>query len=195
MNSRALQLLVGLFMLLFLGAMLVLALRVSNLSSLASEDSYGLVAKFDSVGGLKRGAIVSASGVRVGEVSEIVYDGETFEAVVNLSIDAEFHYFPIDSSASIYTAGLLGSQYIGLEPGAEDDVLKDSDEIEYTQSALVLERLIGQMLFGRSSGNDSGEDADDSSDDDSGSSLDGVADTILDGASEDSSDGDSSDGS
>ena len=203
MNSRALQLLVGLFMLLFLGAMLVLSLRVSNLSSLASEDSYGLVAKFDSVGGLKRGAIVSASGVRVGEVSEIEYDGETFEAIVNLSIDAEFHYFPIDTSASIYTAGLLGSQYVGLEPGAEDDVLKDSDEIEYTQSALVLERLIGQMLFGRSSGNDSDEDSDDSSDDDSGSSLDGVADTILDGASDDSSgedssessDGDSSDGS
>ena len=191
MNSRALQLLVGLFMLLFLGAMLVLSLRVSNLSSLASEDSYGLVAKFDSVGGLKRGAIVSASGVRVGEVSQIVYDGETFEAVVNLSIDAEFHYFPIDTSASIYTAGLLGSQYIGLEPGAEDDVLKDSDEIEYTQSALVLERLIGQMLFGRSSGNDSDEDSDDSSDDDSGSSLDGVADSILDGASDDSSGGDS----
>ena len=195
MNSRATQLLVGLFMLLFLGAMLVLSLRVSNLSSLASEDSYGLVAKFDSVGGLKRGAIVSASGVRVGEVSEIVYDGETFEAIVNLSIDAEFHYFPIDTSASIYTAGLLGSQYVGLEPGAEDDVLKDSDEIEYTQSALVLERLIGQMLFGRSSGNDSDEDSDDSSDDDSGSSLDGVADSILDGASDDSSDGDSSDGS
>ena len=197
MNSRALQLLVGLFMLLFLGAMLVLSLRVSNLSSLANEDSYGLVAKFDSVGGLKRGAIVSASGVRVGEVSEIVYDGETFEAVVNLSIDAEFHYFPIDTSASIYTAGLLGSQYIGLEPGAEDDVLQDSDEIEYTQSALVLERLIGQMLFGRSSGNDSDEDSDDSSDDDSGSSLDGVADSILDGddSSDDSSGGDSGDSS
>ena len=203
MNSRALQLLVGLFMLLFLGAMLVLSLRVSNLSSLTDEDSYGLVAKFDSVGGLKRGAIVSASGVRVGEVSQIVYDGETFEAVVNLSIDADFHYFPIDTSASIYTAGLLGSQYIGLEPGAEDDVLKDSDEIEYTQSALVLERLIGQMLFGRSSGGDSEGDSDDSSDDDSGSSLDGVADSILDGASDDSSgedssdssDGDSSDGS
>ena len=195
MNSRALQLLVGLFMLLFLGAMLVLSLRVSNLSSLASEDSYGLVAKFDSVGGLKRGAIVSASGVRVGEVSQIEYDGETFEAIVNLSIDAEFHYFPIDTSASIYTAGLLGSQYVGLEPGAEDDVLKDSDEIEYTQSALVLERLIGQMLFGRSAGNDSDEDSEDSSEDDSGSSLDGVADTILEGGSDDSSGEDSSDSS
>lgn len=152
MNSRAIELLVGLFMLIFLGAILVLALRVSNLTSLSGGESYSLVAKFEGIGGLKEGAAVSASGVRVGEVGSIEYDSETFEAVVNLSIDTKFNFFPIDTSASIYTAGLLGEQYIGLEPGAEDESLADRDEIQHTQSALVLERLIGQVLFSRSGG-------------------------------------------
>jgi len=150
MNSRAIELLVGLFMLLFLSAMLVLALRVSNLTSLAGGDTYSLIARFENIGGLKAGAAVSASGVRVGEVSSIEYNAETFEAIVNLNIDAEFDSFPLDTSASIYTAGLLGEQYIGLEPGAEIDELVAGDEIDQTQSALVLERLIGQVLFSRS---------------------------------------------
>jgi len=150
MNSRAIQVLVGLFMLLFILAMLVLALRVSNLTSLSGGESYSLVAKFENIGGLKEGASVAASGVRVGEVSSIEYDAGTFEAIVNLSIDAKFNSFPLDTSASIYTAGLLGEQYIGLEPGAEIDALVDSDEIDQTQSAIVLERLIGQVLFSRS---------------------------------------------
>jgi len=150
MNSRAIELLVGLFMLLFLGAMLVLALRVSNLTSLSSGETYTLVAKFENIGGLSAGAGVAASGVRVGQVESIVYDSETFEAVVSLSIDAEYNTFPIDTSASIYTAGLLGEQYVGLEPGAEFDVLGNDDEIDQTQSAVVLERLIGQFLFSRS---------------------------------------------
>ncbi len=152
MNTRAIELLVGLFMLFFLAAMLVLALRVSNLTSLSGGESYSLTARFENIGGLKAGASVSASGVRVGEVSAIEYDGETFEAIVNLSIDTQFDSFPLDTSASIYTAGLLGEQYIGLEPGAEIDVLVNSDEIDETQSALVLERLIGQVLFSRSGG-------------------------------------------
>jgi len=139
MNSRAIELLVGLFMLLFLSAMLVLALRVSNLTSLAGGDTYSLIARFENIGGLKAGAAVSASGVRVGEVSSIEYNAETFEAIVNLNIDAEFDSFPLDTSASIYTAGLLGEQYIGLEPGAEIDELVAGDEIDQTQSALVLE--------------------------------------------------------
>jgi len=152
MNSRAIEMLVGLFMLLFLGAMLILALRVSNLTSLSGGETYGLVARFENIGGLKAGASVSASGVRVGEVNAINYDAETFEAIVDLSINTEFDSFPLDTSASIYTAGLLGEQYIGLEPGADIDVLVDSDEIDDTQSALVLERLIGQVLFSRSGG-------------------------------------------
>jgi len=152
MNSRAIELLVGLFMLIFLAAMLILALRVSNLTSLSGAESYQLVAKFENIGGLKDGAAVSASGVRVGQVNSIEYDAETFEAIVSLSIDTRYDSFPLDTSASIYTAGLLGEQYIGLDPGGDIDVLTDSDEIDLTQSALVLERLIGQVLFSRSGG-------------------------------------------
>lgn len=152
MNSRAVELLVGFFMLLFLVAILILALRVSNLTSLSGGDYYSLIAKFENIGSLKPKAAVSASGVRVGQVESIEYDPETFEAIVTLSIQQEFNSFPLDTSASIYTAGLLGEQYIGLDPGAEDDVLQNSDEIDQTQSALVLERLIGQVLFSRSGG-------------------------------------------
>ena len=152
MNSRAVELLVGFFMLLFLVAILILALRVSNLTSLSGGDYYSLIAKFENIGGLKPKAAVSASGVRVGQVDSIEYDPKTFEAIVTLSIRQEFNSFPLDTSASIYTAGLLGEQYIGLDPGAEDDVLQNSDEIDQTQSALVLERLIGQVLFSRSGG-------------------------------------------
>lgn len=152
MNSRAIEILVGLFMLLFLGAMFVLSMKVSNLTSLSSAEGYTLVAKFENIGGLKARAPVAASGVRVGEVTSIVYDPETFEASVTLSIDKNYDSFPLDTTASIYTAGLLGEQYIGLDPGAEDDVLQDSDEITLTQSAIVLERLIGQVLFSRSGG-------------------------------------------
>ena len=152
MNSRAIELLVGMFMLIFLAAMLILALRVSNLTSLSGAESYQLVAKFENIGGLKDGAAVSASGVRVGQVNSIEYDAETFEAIVSLSIDTRYDSFPLDTSASIYTAGLLGEQYIGLDPGGDIDVLTDSDEIDLTQSALVLERLIGQVLFSRSGG-------------------------------------------
>jgi len=152
MNSRAIEILVGLFMLLFLAAMFILSMKVSNLTSLTSTQGYTLIAKFENVGGLKERASVAASGVRVGEVTNIAYDPETFEASVTLSIDESYASFPMDTTASIYTAGLLGEQYIGLDPGAEDDVLQDSDEITLTQSAIVLERLIGQVLFSRSGG-------------------------------------------
>ncbi len=153
MNSRAIEILVGLFMLLFLGAMFMLAMKVSNLTSFTSSAGYTLIAKFENVGGLKARAAVAASGVKVGEVSEITYDPETFEASVSLIIDERFsNTFPTDTTASIYTAGLLGEQYIGLDPGAEEDLLQNSDEITLTQSAIVLERLIGQVLFSRSGG-------------------------------------------
>jgi len=152
MNSRAIEILVGLFMLLFLAAMFILSMKVSNLTSLTTTAGYTLIAKFENVGGLKERASVAASGVRVGEVINIAYDPETFEASVTLSINSSYDSFPMDTTASIYTAGLLGEQYIGLDPGAEDEVLQDSDEITLTQSAIVLERLIGQVLFSRSGG-------------------------------------------
>jgi len=151
MNSRATEILVGVFMLIFFAAMLVLALRVSNLTGLGSGAGYSLNASFDNVGGLKSGAPVSASGVRVGQVDAIVYDADRFSAQVTMSVNEEFvGAFPEDTTASIYTAGLLGEQYVGLEAGAEDIMLGDGDEVTLTQSALVLERLIGQVLFSRS---------------------------------------------
>jgi len=151
MNSRTTEILVGFFMLIFFAAMLFLAMRVSNLTSLGSSTGYALVAHFDNVGGLKSGAPVSASGVRVGQVESIVYDPDQFSAEVMMSVGEDFvGAFPEDTTASIYTAGLLGEQYIGLEAGAEDIMLGDGDEVTLTQSALVLERLIGQVLFSRS---------------------------------------------
>ncbi|MEE9332640.1 MAG: outer membrane lipid asymmetry maintenance protein MlaD [Granulosicoccaceae bacterium] len=149
MNSRTTEVLVGLFMLLFLAAMTILALKVSNLTSLSGAAGYQVHANFDNVGGLRVRAPVSAGGVKVGQVSQIVYDSDTFEAKVTLTIDEEFNLFPTDTSASIYTAGLLGEQYIGLEPGADDEVLEQDSEIDLTQSALVLERLIGQVLLNK----------------------------------------------
>ena len=152
MNSRTSEILVGLFMLLFLIAMFVLAMKVSNLTSLNNSEGYTLTAKFENIGGLKERARVSASGVRVGEVTRIIYDPENFEAMVTLKLDKAFDAFPLDTTASIYTSGLLGEQYIGLDPGAEEDFLQNDDEITLTQSAIVLERLIGQVLFSRSGG-------------------------------------------
>jgi len=151
--TRSVEILVGLFMLLFLAAMFILTMKVSNLTSLSGGDGYTVTARFENIGGLKARAPVSASGVRVGQVSSITYDPETFEANVTLSIENEFSQFPLDTTASIYTAGLLGEQYIGLDPGAEEDFLDEGAEITLTQSALVLERLIGQVLFSRSGGN------------------------------------------
>lgn len=150
MNTRTVEILVGLFMALFLGALVILAMKVSNLTSFSSGDGYTVSASFDNIGGLKNGAPVSAGGVRVGEVTSIVYDQKNYEAKITMNIQSQYTDFPLDTTASIYTAGLLGDQYIGLEPGADIDFLTDGDEITLTQSALVLERLIGQVLFSRS---------------------------------------------
>jgi len=149
MNSRSVEILVGVFMALFLAAMAFLVLKASNLTSLSGTSGYALYANFENIGGLRARAPVTAGGVRVGQVARIEYDAETFQAKVSLTIDEEFDSFPEDTTASIYTAGLLGEQYIGLEPGAEEDVLMPEDEITLTQSALVLERLIGQVLLNR----------------------------------------------
>ncbi len=149
MNSRSVEILVGVFMALFLLAMAILVLKVSNLASFSGNTGYSLYASFENIGGLKARAPVTASGVKVGQVSRIEYDPQTFQANVTLTIKDEFREFPEDTTASIYTAGLLGEQYIGLEPGAEEIFLEPEDEISLTQSALVLERLIGQVLLNR----------------------------------------------
>lgn len=150
MNSRAVEILVGVFMVLFFIALFILAMRVSNLNSITGGDGYAVTAKFDNIGGLKVRSPVSAGGVKIGKVSDISYDSETFQANVTLTIDKAFNSFPIDTSASIYTAGLLGEQYIGLDPGAEEEFLEEGSEITLTQSAVVLEKLISQFLFSRS---------------------------------------------
>lgn len=147
MTTRTLEITVGLFVAAGIAALVMLAMSVSNLASYGNGDGYEIKAHFDNIGGLKVRAPVSASGVRVGKVSHIEYDSETYEAVVTLSIDQQFDRFPVDTAASILTSGLLGEQYIGLEPGAEEEYLKPGDKLDITQSALVLEQIIGQFLY------------------------------------------------
>lgn len=146
MNSRTIEITVGFFMLLFFAAMFLLAVKVSNLASLGGSSGYTVTAYFENIGGLKPRAPVTASGVRVGQVSKIEYDAETYRARVTLIINEQYDQLPLDTIASIFTAGLLGEQYIGLDPGGDIDYLTDGGEIEITQSALVLERLIGRVL-------------------------------------------------
>ena len=147
MNStRKTEILVGAFMLLALLAFLALVMKISNLGSVTSQKSYSVTAQFDNIGGLRQRAQVTLSGVRIGRVTDIRYDPKSFRAIVTLSLNSDINYLPTDSQASIYTAGLLGEQYVSLEPGAEDDVLTDGDRIDLTQSAIVLEEIIGKVL-------------------------------------------------
>lgn len=146
---RAIEIGVGLFVAAGLAALFVLAMQVSNLSSMSNDQGYELVARFENVGGLKVRSPVSVGGVRVGRVAAIDYDMETFEAIVRLNVSQQYDRFPQDTSARIFTAGLLGEQYVALEPGGADELLKAGDTIQLTQSALVLEQIIGQFLFSK----------------------------------------------
>ncbi|WP_158972146.1 outer membrane lipid asymmetry maintenance protein MlaD [Paraglaciecola sp. L3A3] len=151
MKSRKAELLVGFFVVLTIAAGLLLALKVANQSMTNSGDSYILHAKFDNIGGLKERSAVKVGGVTVGRVDRIALDHDDFTPIVTMSISSEFKTFPETSSVSILTSGLLGEQYIGFQPGfAIDGIenLADGDYIEDTKSALVLEDLIGQFLFG-----------------------------------------------
>ena len=149
MNTRTLELLVGLFVAAGLAALFMLSMSVSNLTSYGGDEGYNISARFDNIGGLKVRSPVAASGVRIGRVTGIQYDVEGFEALVIMSIEPQFNAFPIDTSASILTSGLLGEQYIGLEPGAEEEYMKNGAEVDITQSALVLEQIIGQFLYSK----------------------------------------------
>lgn len=145
--TRKQEIIVGLFVSIGLLALLVLALKVSNLSLVSSSsNSYRITAYFENVGGLRAKAPVSVSGVKIGQVTSVAYDAKRFQARVDMQIDGTHRFLSTDTQASIYTAGLLGEQYITLAPGAEDEVLKDGDVIVHTQSALVLEELIGQFM-------------------------------------------------
>jgi len=148
MNKTVLDLWVGLFVIAGIAALLFLALKVGSTTAVSASNSYEVIARFDNIGGLKPRAPVKSAGVVVGRVSDIRFDNETFEAAVTLRLDKRYA-FPKDSSASIMTSGLLGEQYIGLEAGGDSQKLKDKDRVLITQSAVVLENLIGQMIYGK----------------------------------------------
>lgn len=146
-NSRVLEISVGIFVAIGIAALLVLAVNVSNVSSFSTAEHYSISANFDNVSGLKTRSAVSIAGVTVGRVTSIVVDPQTYEAVVEMTIDAQFNDIPVDSSVGIYTAGLLGEKYVGIEPGGAPDVLEEGSVIRLTQSSIVLEKLISQFLF------------------------------------------------
>lgn len=148
MNRKSIEIMVGLFVLLGMLGLLFLALQAANLATFGGNDSYSIQARFDNIGGLKVRAPVRSAGVTVGRVTAITLDGKTFQGLVTLDIDREFQ-FPRDSSAKIQTSGLLGDQYVGIEPGADEKNLSVGQVITQTQSAIVLENLIGQFLFNR----------------------------------------------
>jgi len=153
-----LEVLVGLFVALGVAALLVLAMKVANLADFSNDTGYRVDALFDNIGGLKVRSPVTMAGVRVGRVSAITYDPEAYQARVTLTIRPDFDMIPADTSASIFTAGLLGEQYVSLLPGGDERVLKDGSTLRLTQSAVVLEEVIGQFLY--SQGGD-GEKKDD----------------------------------
>ena len=148
MERTTIDLWVGLFMLVGLGALTILALKVGNTGSFAASETYRLTATFTNIGGLKPRAPVKSAGVVVGRVAEIGFDNEKFMAKVTMNIEARYK-FPKDSSASILTAGLLGEQYVGLEGGADEAVLAANDAVKLTQSAVVLEKLISQFMYSK----------------------------------------------
>jgi phospholipid/cholesterol/gamma-HCH transport system substrate-binding protein len=148
MERSMLDLWVGLFVCAGIGALLVLALKVGNMSGISVADTYKVYAEFDNIGGLKPRAPVKSAGVVVGRVADVSFNNQSFRARVTLNLDNRYK-FPKDSSASILTAGLLGEQYIGMDGGGDDQMLKDGDRLSITQSAVVLEKIIGQFLYGK----------------------------------------------
>ncbi len=146
-KQRGIEVLVGAFVAAGCVALFFLAMKVSNLGADPGGDGYRVTARFSNVGSLKARAPVSMAGVRVGRVESVRLDKSSYDAVVTLRIDAAVDSIPDDTFANIFTAGLLGEQYIGLEAGGSQEYLRDGDQLENTQSAMILEQLIGQFLF------------------------------------------------
>ena len=148
MNRSTIDLWVGIFVVLGIGALLFLALKVGNLATFSSSQAYNVQARFANIGGLKIRAPIKSAGVVVGRVADIRFDNESYEALVSMNLD--YHYqFPRDTTAKILTSGILGEQYVGLEAGGDGVMLKEGDRIRLTQSAVVLENLISQFLFNK----------------------------------------------
>ena len=148
MSRTALDLWVGIFVAIGFAALVFLAMKVGNFSGLDGSETYRVEAPFDNIGGLKVRAPVKSAGVLVGRVEEIRYNNERFQAEVVFTVDGRYK-FPVDTFANILTSGLLGEQYVGLEAGADGEMLKNGDRVLITQSAVVLEKLIGQFMFDR----------------------------------------------
>ena len=148
MHRKTIDVWVGLFVLLGVASLLFLALQAGNMSTISFSKTYAVTGKFDNIGGLKPQAPVKSAGVVVGRVGEISFDDKTYQALVRLDIEPGYK-FPKDSSLKILTAGLLGEQYIGIEPGGDTQNLVDGDRINRTQSATVLEDLINQFIYSK----------------------------------------------
>jgi len=139
--------LVGLFVAAGIAGLFFLSLQVSNLSSFYDKETYTITARFENSGGLKVKSPVSAAGVKIGQVSAINFDPKAYQSVVTMKIETDYNTLPDDTTASIFTAGLLGEQYVNLEPGGSETFLQDNGKIDITQSAIILEKAIGQFLF------------------------------------------------
>ena len=147
--TRTVEIGVGLFVSLGLAALVMLSFKVANLNTIDTTHGYKLTAYFENIGGLQVRAAVKMGGVLIGRVTKIGYDPKRYQAVVEMRVDEAYKQIPVDSSASIFTAGLLGEQYVGLDPGGETAVLADGAEIKLTQSALVLERALQEFLYSK----------------------------------------------
>lgn len=146
-QTRSIEVGTGLFVLLGLAALFFLTTQTTGNDTFSTSDAYNVTARFTNVGSLKNRAPVAMSGVTIGRVTSVEFDPVALDAVVTFRIDNRFNQIPDDSDASILTAGLLGSQYIGLQPGGSDLYLEDGSEIQFTQSAIVIENLISKYLF------------------------------------------------
>lgn len=151
-QTRAVELGTGLFVFMGILALFFLTTRVTTFDAYSGEDGYELTARFDQIGTLKTRSPVSIAGVQIGRVTAIDFDVERLEAVVTMRIASRYAGIPNDSDASILTSGILGGQYIGLQPGGSDETFRDGDEIAFTQSAVVLEQLISKYLFSQADG-------------------------------------------
>ncbi len=150
-QTRTIEISTGFFIILGFASLLFLATQTTNIQAYSGNGGYTVTASFTNVGGLKVRAPVTMAGVHVGQVTAIRLDPRTFSAIVSMQISQRYNQIPDDSSASILTSGLLGEQYIGLTPGGSETFLKNGSRIQLTQSAIILENLIGQFLFHKAS--------------------------------------------